>query len=117
MLDAPAGEPVAALGRFYGAVFGWEVDDVDPRFVRVTPVDGVAYLAVQANDDYVRPVWPAEGGQQQIMLHLDIEVVDLHAAVAAAIELGAVEASHQPQPDVRVMLDPVGHPFCLYASG
>jgi hypothetical protein len=23
-------------------------------------------------------------------------------------------ADHQPQDDVRVMLDPAGHPFCLY---
>jgi hypothetical protein len=23
-------------------------------------------------------------------------------------------AGHQPQPDVRVLLDPAGHPFCLY---
>jgi hypothetical protein len=23
---------------------------------------------------------------------------------------------HQPQDDVRVMLDPAGHPFCLYVD-
>ncbi|WP_232821653.1 VOC family protein [Desertihabitans aurantiacus] len=28
--------------------------------------------------------------------------------------LGASLAEHQPQKDVRVMLDPDGHPFCLY---
>ena len=47
-------------------------------------------------------------------MHLDIAVTDLPAAVAAAVELGAVEAAHQPEPDVwRVLLDPAGHPFCL----
>ena len=28
--------------------------------------------------------------------------------------LGATLAEFQPQDDVRVMLDPAGHPFCLY---
>jgi hypothetical protein len=49
-----------------------------------------------------------------MMMHLDVEVHDLEAAVADAIELGARLADHQPQDNVRVMLDPVGHPFCLY---
>jgi hypothetical protein len=47
-------------------------------------------------------------------MHLDIEVDDLDAAVAYAVECGAELASFQPQDDVRVMLDPAGHPFCLY---
>ena len=50
-------------------------------------------------------------------MHLDFEVSDLPAAVADAVELGAVEAEYQPQDDVRVMLDPAGHPFCLYTGG
>jgi hypothetical protein len=25
-------------------------------------------------------------------------------------------AAYQPQDDVRVLLDPAGHPFCLYAD-
>jgi hypothetical protein len=48
------------------------------------------------------------------MMHLDFEVVDLAAAVAHALELGAEEAQFQPQDTVRVLLDPAGHPFCLY---
>ena len=48
------------------------------------------------------------------MLHFEIKVDDLDAAVAHAVELGARVAEHQPQPRVRVMLDPAGHPFCLY---
>jgi hypothetical protein len=30
---------------------------------------------------------------------------------------GAQVAGFQPQDDVRVMLDPAGHPFCLYTAG
>ena len=31
-----------------------------------------------------------------------------------AIRAGAVLAEFQPQLDVRVMVDPAGHPFCLF---
>jgi hypothetical protein len=30
---------------------------------------------------------------------------------------GATLADYQPQDDVRVHLDPDGHPFCLYLDG
>lgn len=76
--------------------------------------EGVAYLSVQRAEEYERPVWPAEPRSQGIQLHLDFEVEDIEAAVAHAIELGAEQADFQPQDDVRVMLDPAGHPFCLY---
>jgi hypothetical protein len=48
------------------------------------------------------------------MLHLEIQVDDLEGAVAHAVELGARVADYQPQETVRVLLDPAGHPFCLY---
>jgi hypothetical protein len=47
------------------------------------------------------------------MMHLDFQVGDLDSAVAEAVALGATVASDQPQPNVRVLLDPAGHPFCL----
>jgi len=74
----------------------------------------VAYLATQISPDYVPPTWPNADGKQQMMLHLDFEVDDLEAAVAHAEELSAQQAAFQPQNHVRVMLDPAGHPFCLY---
>ncbi len=49
-------------------------------------------------------------------MHLDIEVEDLEAAVADAVALGATVAAFQPQETVRVLLDPAGHPFCLYVD-
>jgi hypothetical protein len=51
-----------------------------------------------------------------MMIHLDIEVRDLDAAGAHAQRLGATLAEFQPQKDVRVWLDPVGHPFCLWVN-
>jgi len=50
----------------------------------------------------------------QMMLHLDIAVEDLLAGVAWALHAGATLADHQPQDHVRVLLDPAGHPFCLF---
>lgn len=52
-----------------------------------------------------------------MMAHLDLEVSDLDAAVADALARGATLAAHQPQPRVRVLLDPAGHPLCLYSDG
>ena len=43
-----------------------------------------------------------------------IGVADLDIGVRWAVDQGATEAEHQPQADVRVMLDPDGHPFCLF---
>jgi hypothetical protein len=51
-----------------------------------------------------------------MQLHLDIEVDDLESAVAQAVAAGAEVADFQPQDDVRVCLDPAGHPFCLWVS-
>ncbi len=48
------------------------------------------------------------------MLHLDILVDDLDEAGSHAIAMGATLADFQPQDDVRVFLDPAGHPFCLF---
>jgi len=51
-----------------------------------------------------------------MMLHLDIEVDDLVAAGTWATSLGAVLAEYQPRDDVRVCIDPAGHPFCFFLN-
>jgi catechol 2,3-dioxygenase-like lactoylglutathione lyase family enzyme len=75
---------------------------------------GGAGLSFQTEDAYIRPVWPARPGDQQMMAHLDIEVDDLEAGVAHALATGGVLADYQPQEKVRVFLDPAGHPFDLW---
>jgi len=114
VLDAPDSR---ALAQFYVDLLGWPVTQDEPGWTVLTPPTGVVTLAFQTESRYVPPVWPAAEGAQQMMLHLDVEVGDLAAAVEDALELGATLAEHQPQEDVRVLLDPVGHPFCLYVSG
>jgi hypothetical protein len=51
-----------------------------------------------------------------MMLHLDFEVTDLERETERAVALGATLPGHQPQDNVRVLLDPAGHPFCLYTG-
>jgi len=65
-------------------------------------------MSFQYEPDYIPPVWPPVAGERGMMLHLDIAVEDLDAAVAWAVEAGASVAEHQPQDQVRVMLDPAG---------
>ena len=113
------------LAEFYARLLGWEVVEREgPRPGRPTS-DGWARLRSPAADmklefqwepHYVPPTWPTEPGAQQMMLHLDIGVGDLDEGMAWAIEQGATVAEHQPQEGVRVMLDPAGHPFCLFAD-
>jgi len=113
-LDAP---DASELAHFYAGLLGWTVFTDSPQWCTVAPSQEAGYnLAFQTAPEYVRPVWPAEPGRQQMSMHLDLEVDDLGEAVAFARSRGAELAAHQPQEDVRVMLDPAGHPFCLYVE-
>jgi catechol 2,3-dioxygenase-like lactoylglutathione lyase family enzyme len=103
-----------ALGAFYAQLLGWEVLDDEPEWVKIKPLGGGHGLAFQLEAHHARPAWPAGPGEQQMQLHLDIGATDLDAGVARAEALGARLAAYQPQDDVRVMLDPDGHPFCLF---
>jgi catechol 2,3-dioxygenase-like lactoylglutathione lyase family enzyme len=112
-LDAP---DATALARFYSELLGWPMEEADDGSAVIAPPDGVAYLGFQNATGYVPPVWPAAEGAQQMMLHLDFEVDDLAEASAHAVQLGARVAGFQPQDNVRIHLDPAGHPFCLYVD-
>jgi len=106
-----------ALAAFYSALLSWPIAYDDPEWAMVKPADGGwRGLSFQLEADHVPPAWPADPGEQQMQAHLDIAVDDLEAGVAHAVGLGAVVADHQPQDDVRVLVDPAGHPFCLFAS-
>ncbi len=114
VLDAPDARELAG---FYRRLLGWSVQQDEPGWVMLRAPDGGAGLSFQEEPRYVRPTWPAGPGDPQMMMHLDIEVDDLDTAGAHAVAAGAVLAEYQPQDDVRVYLDPVGHPFCLFLPG
>ena len=112
VLDSADG---AELARFYARLLGWQLFNVTDDGAALAPSEDAGYnLAFETEPNYVRPVWPTEAGKEQMSMHLDIQVDDLDAAVAHAVEAGAEVASYQPQETVRVLLDPAGHPFCLY---
>ncbi len=113
VLDAP--DP-PALADFYCRLLGLEVAASDPTWVKLTAMDGTTPLAFQLEPVFQRPTWPSRPDAQQMELHLDIQVEDLEAAGAHAIAQGATLAEFQPQDDVRVYLDPVGHPFCFWVA-
>jgi catechol 2,3-dioxygenase-like lactoylglutathione lyase family enzyme len=104
------------LGSFYRDLLGWEVVDDEPDWVMLRPPGGGTGLSFQEEPQHRAPVWPAGPDDQQMQAHLDIAVDDLDSGVAFALSLGATLAVAQPQDDVRVLLDPAGHPFCLFAG-
>ncbi|WP_422770335.1 VOC family protein [Plantactinospora sp. WMMC1484] len=103
-----------ALARFYERLLGWPITEEEPDWVVLRNPSGGVGLAVQTEPAYARPIWPARPGDQQMMMHLEIQVDDLQSAAAHAVACGATRAEYQPQDDVLVHLDPAGHPFCLY---
>lgn len=102
------------LAEFYRRLLGWEVKRSEPDWVLLRNPGGGTTLSFQSEADYRPPVWPERPGEQQKMLHLDIWVDDLDEAGAHAVAVGATLADFQPQEDVRIYLDPAGHPFCLF---
>jgi predicted enzyme related to lactoylglutathione lyase len=114
VLDCSPGEALS-LAAFYERLLGWRIADSDAAgWALLEAPDGMLKIEIQGSADYTRPVWPAAAGSQQMMVHVDFATDDLTEAVALALEAGGRLADDQPQPDVRVMLDPAGHPFCLF---
>lgn len=103
-----------ALAAFYETFLGWDRVDDEPGWVMLRPPGGGTGLSFQAEPHHREPEWPSQPGDQQMQMHLDVEVHDLAEEVLRAVSLGARLAGHQPQDDVRVLLDPAGHPFCLW---
>ncbi|MEM1334520.1 MAG: VOC family protein [Actinomycetota bacterium] len=117
-----AADPIA-LAEFYERLLGWSIVRREIAQPGNPPAVGWAMLRsptgdmkieVQGDPNYRPPVWPSVDGEQLMMMHLDVGVADLDAAVRWAVDQGAAVSHHQPQPDVRVMIDPEGHPFCLF---
>jgi catechol 2,3-dioxygenase-like lactoylglutathione lyase family enzyme len=110
-----ARDPVA-LAHFYSALLGLEIARESPEWVTIGFPGSTHYVAFAVDEHHEAPAWPSEPGRPTMQLHLDLGAADVDAAVEDALALGAVLAEVQPQDDVRVLLDPAGHPFCLYAD-
>jgi catechol 2,3-dioxygenase-like lactoylglutathione lyase family enzyme len=117
-----SGDPIA-LAEFYERLLGWPIVRQEGPRPGNPPADGWAMLRspdgsmkieVQWEQHHRAPTWPSKSGEPTMMMHLDIGVADLDVGVRWATEQGATLADHQPQVGVRVMIDPDGHPFCLF---
>jgi catechol 2,3-dioxygenase-like lactoylglutathione lyase family enzyme len=119
------------MARFYGGLLGWEPTAVEPDWVLMRDPRGGTGLSFQRTEDYERPTWPEEPGRQQKMLHLELLVTPaglddegeyaeeqgqaaLQEAVKLALSVGGTLAEPQFRTDLRVVLDPAGHPLCLF---
>jgi catechol 2,3-dioxygenase-like lactoylglutathione lyase family enzyme len=109
------------MARFYEGLLGFEVRDLGPRWAQLFDPSGGVHLNIQGDERYQPPTWPEQPGELTKMMHFEVMVDDLEAAVARAIELGGTEAPWQPptrdRDRLRVMLDPAGHPLCLFLEG
>lgn len=118
-IDCADAEPVA---RFYQRLLGFEVRELGPpEWALLWDPAGGVHLNIQGDPSYQPPIWPERTGEQQKMLHFEIEVNDLADAISIALDAGGTEAPWQP-PDrnperIRIMLDPAGHPLCLFLHG
>jgi hypothetical protein len=105
------------LAAFYERLLGYQRTTDEPGWVMLEPPGGGVGLSFQREEFHSPATWPAGPTDQQMQVHLDVEVDDLDVAGELAREAGATLADHQPQDDVRVWIDPAGHPFCLYVRG
>lgn len=108
---------VPRLVRFYSDLLGRPLpDDLSGDWVSVHDDAGGVSVAVQHEPDQEPVVWPAGPGEQHMQVHLEVRADSLEAGVAHALSCGATLAARQDQDDVRVMLDPEGHPFCVWVE-
>lgn len=110
------------MARFYERLLGFRMGKFEPpHWAQLWDPDGGVHLNIQGEPRYEAPTWPEQPGRQAKMLHFEIEVDDLDSAVATALEAGGTEAPWQPptrdRTRLRVMLDPAGHPLCLFLRG
>ena len=102
-----------ALAIFYSQLLDWPICNQSEGTVVLAAPGGSSFVVFQESADFQAATWPPVRGEQRPMMHLDFEVEDLESAVSEAVALGARVANFQTRENVRVLFDPVGHPFCL----
>lgn len=108
---------VEKLSDFYQKLLGWEKKVYNHGkngdwVVLRNKEESTTCIVFQQVDDYEYPVWPQEKEKQQQMMHLDFYSDNVEESVRHALECGAVLADLQTG-DWQVLIDPVGHPFCI----
>lgn len=99
-----------AMVQFYTDAFGGSADPDFPHLDCVR-IDGLLVLFREL-DGWARPIWPGSS----IQMHLEIYVDDLQESEARLLGLGASKpaAQNPADPDLVILIDPAGHPFCIF---
>ena len=104
------------LAYFYKKLLGWEFTYEEDNWILMRNPSGCTGLSFQSESWYEKPIWPEETGKPTKMIHLDFKVSDLDEAIKHAISCGAEHAPAQFLDNIHVMIDPAGHPFCLFTD-
>ena len=105
------GQDAAALQRFYGQAFGWDMQDV---------MNGSYYMANPGGDGGINGGVGAapEGGNGHVTFYVQVE--DLAAAMARIGDLGGRTVQEPMQvpngPTIALFADPEGHVVCLVSG-
>jgi glyoxalase superfamily protein len=98
------------LALFYSALLDKEITFESDDFSAIQ-LDNL-WLTMQRVADFKPSTWPNHEIPSHV--HLDFSVANLDSGEAAALAAGAQLAPEQPDRDRwRVLLDPLGHPFCI----
>ena len=99
----------ATLAAFYGAILKTEVKN---EAVRLN--DGSVEIWFQQVNDYQPPTWPTQERGQQV--HVDLAVPNVEEAIAVAQAHGGKVAEQREGYHHPIIVDPDGHPICLFAA-
>ena len=103
-------DDAAGMLAFYTEAFDGRPEPAYPETPCVR-VDGLL-LIFRESPGRVRPTWPGSDMQ----MHFEVFVDDLDQQEARLIALGAIRPPEQDEtdPTLTVLLDPAGHPFCIF---
>ena len=106
-----------SLAEFYENLLGWEMKvynhgENGDWIVLRNKKESTTRLVFQEIENYQKPIWPEEKGQQQQMMHLDFYSDNVEDSIQKALQYGATLAEFQSG-DWYVLQDPAGHPFCI----
>ncbi|WP_336251092.1 VOC family protein [Stomatohabitans albus] len=102
----------AELAAFYQNALDFQVIYSDDNMAYLQGEGDMRLGLQKVQSTFKSPTWPEGDVPQQ--LHLELSVDDLTAGEEELVKLGATKADFQPGADRWVvLLDPVGHPFCI----
>ena len=107
-------EDIPKMITFYEQLTGFAAETIDGVAMPTLLGKNIAISFFPVNH-YYAPSFPSPAVGRQI--HLNLYVTDLPAAIRFAKSIGATESPKQFHHSYHILLDPVGHPFCLTTNG